>query len=177
VLMPYEKPEIGIRLSAKSSTFDDARALLKDSPDSAGNTARKIMDIELAMVSERLKVRLPYLYRERNDHRTAHDFLLQLISDGTKCFTKMGAKEHVHHTEAIEAFREADKLLLSWGNRASHSFDVVSKEAEKLIAVCERALEFFGCPSCKKPVYKLDDARAELVQCQCGILQWRYGKA
>lgn len=175
-LMPYEKPEIGIRLSAKTSTFDDARALLKVSPDSAGNTARKIMDIELAIVAERVKVRLPYLYREKNDHRTAHDFLLQFISDGKKCFTKLGTKEHESYAEAIDALRDADKLLLSWGNRATHSFDVVKKEAEKLIEVCERALDFFGCSNCKKPVYKLDDTGAELVQCQCGQLRWRYGK-
>ncbi len=166
-LMPYEKPEVGIRLSAKTSTFDDARAQLKVSPDSAGNTARKIMDIELAIVAERVKVRLPYLYREKNDRRTAHDFLLQFISDSKKCFMKLGTKEHEPYAEAIDALRDADKLLLSWGNKATHSFDVVKKEA-KLIEVCERALEFFSCPNCKKPVYKLDDTGAELVQCQCG---------
>jgi energy-coupling factor transporter ATP-binding protein EcfA2 len=175
-LMPYQTPEIGIRWSAKTSTFDDARAQLKDTPDSAGNSARKIMDIELALRAEDIKVRLPYLHREKNDHRTAHDFLSRIISDGEKCFKKMGAKEHEPYTEAIEAFREADKLLVSWGNTASHSCDVVQKEAEKLITACEKALKFFDCPNCKKPVYKLDDTSAEFVQCQCGHLRWRYGK-
>ena len=175
-LMPYEKPEIGIRWSAKTSGFDDARAQLKDSPDSAGNTARKIMDFELATWAERLNVRLPYLHREKNDHRVAHDFLSQMISDGEKCFQKKGTNGYELYAEAIVAFRDTDKLLVSWGNKSSHSFDVVRSEANKLISACEKALEFFDCPNCKKPVYKLGDKSAELVQCQCGNLRWRYGK-
>jgi energy-coupling factor transporter ATP-binding protein EcfA2 len=176
-LRPYERPDIGIRWSEKAFSFDDARAFLKSAPDSAGNTARKIMDIELSFHAEQMKIRLPYLHRERNDHRMAHDFLSQLISDGEKCFKRMENGKAVPYIEAVKAFREADILLVSWGNKASHSFDLDSKEAAKLIAACEKALEFFICPKCKKAIHKLDDASAELVQCQCGDLQWRYGKA
>ncbi len=64
-LLPYESPEVGIRWSHKTSTFDDARAQLKERPDSACNDARKIMDVELAMVAEGLKIRLPYLRYDR----------------------------------------------------------------------------------------------------------------
>jgi DNA-directed RNA polymerase subunit RPC12/RpoP len=176
-LRPYERPDIGIRWSEKGSTFGEARAFLKSSPDSAGNTARKIMDIELAVRAERMKIRLPYLHRERNDHRMAHDFLSQIISDGEKCFKQQASGKHELYGEALEGFREADRLIVSWGNKSSHSFDIDTKEATKLIAACERALEFFTCPNCRTPVHKLDDARAELVQCQCGHLRWLYGKA
>lgn len=175
-LMPYERPEIGIRWSAKGARFDDARAQLDGSPSSAGNTARTIMDIELATCAERLKIRLPYLHREKNDHRSAHDFLSQMISDGAKCFEKKSVSGYELYTEAISAFRDADKLLLSWGNKSSHSFDVVKDEADKLISACEKVLELFDCSNCKKPVYKFDDASGELVQCQCSNLRWRYGK-
>ncbi len=177
VLMPYENPEIGIRWSGKGSTFDDARGQLKSEPHSAGNTARTIMDIELAMRAERLKLKMPYLHRERNDHRNAHDFLSRIISDGKKCFKKEGEKEHECYEEAIEAFRNADKLILSWANRASHSFSLDKKEAEKLIDTCEKSLEYFDCSNCKKPVYQTNDETREFVQCQCGHLRWRYGKA
>lgn len=173
VLMPWENPVIGIRWSARTSTFDDARARLKDAPDSAGNTARKIMDIELAIRAESIKIKLPYLHRERNDHRTAHDFLAQLISDGEKCFKRKGEKNYEPYSEAIVAFREADKLLLTWGNTTSHSFDLDKKEAEKLIEACETALELFNCPMCKKLVYKLTDAATKFVQCECGFLRWQ----
>jgi hypothetical protein len=71
---------------------------------------------------------------------------------------------------------EADKLLVSWGNKSSHSFDVVRNEANKFLSACEKALDFFVCPSCKKPADKLDNGSAEIVQCQCGYLRWRYGK-
>ena len=134
------------------------------------------MDIELATRAERLNVRLPYLHREKNDHRVAHDFLSQMISDGEKCFQKKGPTGYEPYAEAIVAFRDAHKLLVSWGNKSSHSFDVVRNEANKLISACEKALEFFDCPNCKKPVYKLNDESAELVQCQCSNLRWRYGK-
>lgn len=173
VLMPWENPVIGIRWSALTSTFDDARARLKDAPDSAGNTTRKIMDIELAIRAECIKIKLPYLHRERNDHRTAHDFLTQLISDGEECFKKKGEKNYEPYSEAIVAFREADKLLLTWGNKASHSFDLDKKEAQKLIEACETALEHFNCTTCKKLVYKLTDAAAKFVQCECGFLRWQ----
>ncbi len=176
-LMPYDAPDVGIRWSAKTSNFDDARARLKDTPDSAGNTARKIMDIELALRAERLKLKLPYLHREKNDHRTAHEFFARLIADGERCFKRKRAKDQEPYAEAIAAFRAADKLLLSWGNRSSHSFDLTPNEAEKLIEACETALGFFDCPECKKPVYKLDDASNEFTQCECGDLRWRYGKA
>jgi DNA repair exonuclease SbcCD ATPase subunit len=176
-LMPYEKPDIGIRWSEKASSFDEARAFLKIAPHSAGNTARKIMDIELSLRAEWMKIRLPYLHRERNDHRMAHEFLSQLISDGEKCFKKVENGKPKPYLEAVEAFREADKLVVSWGNKASHSFDLDAKEATKLISACEKALEFFTCPKCNKPIYKLEDTGAELVQCQCSHVRWCYGKA
>jgi hypothetical protein len=134
------------------------------------------MDIELAVRAPRLKLRLPYLHREKNDHRVAHDFLFGLISDGTKCYQIQEGEKYVAYGDAVAAFRDADRLLVSWGNRASHTFDIVRSEVEKLIAACEVALAFFDCPKCKKPVYQTDDASGEYVQCRCGTLRWRYGK-
>lgn len=175
-LLPYETPEIGIRWSHKTSTFDDARAHLKDRPDSAGNDARKIMDVELALIAERLQIRMPYLRFDRNDRRSAHDFLERLIADGKKCFQKGTGKDSVTQDDAIQALKNAEQLLLSWGNRASHTFDVVQAEATKLINACEKALESFKCASCKKAVWFADAGGSEWVQCQCGGIRWRYGK-
>jgi hypothetical protein len=176
VLMPYETPKIGIRWSAKTSTFDDARAQLKDRPDAAGNDVRKIMDIELALIAEKLQIRMPYLRGERNDRRMAHDFLERFVADGGNCFQKKGAKDYEIHNQAIESFRRADQLLLSWANRASHTFDLVRGEAIKLIEACEQALGFFRCPSCGKGIAFADAEAKEWTQCQCGSIRWRYGK-
>ena len=175
-LLPYDKPDIGIRVSAKISTFDDARFFLDSNPDSAGNTARKIMDTELAVRAQQLRIRMPFLLREKNDHRTAHDFLFRLISDGSKAFQIREDDDYKIHEEAITAFRNADKLLLSWGNRASHSFDLTKSEASKLISACEKALDHFVCPRCNKSVHKLKDNSAKRMQCECGHLRWRHGK-
>lgn len=176
-LKPYESPQTGIRWSERSWTFDDARARLKDDPDVAGNTVRKTMDTELAILAERLKVPLPYLHRERNDHRVAHEFLSRMTSGGKRRFKKKVNGAYEPYTEAVQALSDADTLLLTWGNKSSHSFDVVPNEVEKLLTACETAMGFFECPSCKKPVYKQDVVNEKLVQCRCGQLQWRYGRS
>ena len=131
-LMPYETPELGIRWSDRTNSFEDARANLKDRPDSAGNDARKIMDIELALIAERLQVRLPYLRGERNDHRMWSEFLDRLIGDGKKCLQKKSGTEYPCYTAGLEELDAARRLLVSWGNRSSHSPDVVRPEAAKL---------------------------------------------
>jgi hypothetical protein len=175
-LLPYETPEVGIRWSHKTTTFDDARAHMNDRPDSAGNDARKIMDVELALIAERFQIKLPYLRFDKNDKRMAHEFLERLYTDGVKCFQIRRDGVFTANEGAIEALKAADQLLVSWGNRASHSADIVRSEAAKLIDVCERALETFKCASCNKPVWFADAEKAEWVQCQCGEVRWRYGK-
>ena len=175
-LLPYETPDIGIRWSHKTTTFDDARSHLKERPDSAGNDARKIMDIELALIAERLQIRLPFLRADKNDKRMAHDFLERLVADGQKCFQKRVGTDYATHSDALDALDKADRLLVSWGNRGSHTFDVVRPEAIKLIDSCEKALEFFKCASCDKWIWFADAQGSEWVQCQCGEIRWRYGK-
>lgn len=175
-LLPYETPDVGIRWSHKTTIFDDARAQLKERPDSAGNDARKIMDIELGLIAERLQIRLPYMRAERNDRRMAHDFLERFVADGKKCFQRKVGPEYLAHSDALDAFDKADRLLVSWANRGSHTFDVVRPEAAKLIEACEKALEFFKCSSCGKGIWFADAGGSEWVQCHCGKIRWRYGK-
>lgn len=74
-LVPYGTPDLGIRWSHKTTTFDEARAQLRERPDSAANDARKIMDLELGLIAEHLQIKMPYLRGDRNDKRMAHDFL------------------------------------------------------------------------------------------------------
>jgi len=175
-LLPYENPELGIRLSDSANSFDDARANLQSRPDSAGNDARKIMDIELALIAERLQLRLPYLRGERNDHRMWSEFLDRLISDGKKCLQKKSGAEYPCYSAGLEALDTARRLLVSLGNRSSHSLDVVRPEAAKLIDACEKALDVFQCSACNQPLWMADAANKEWVQCLCGELRWCYGK-
>ena len=178
-LLRYETPDIGIRWSSRDSTFDDARAMIVARPDSAGNDARKIMDQQLPLIAEKLKTGMPFLRSERNDRRTAHEFLERLIADGKRCFQKRSGSQYAANTDGIDALQAADRLLVSWGNRGSHSFDVVRPEANALIDACEVALATFQCNSCDPPsyVWRLDDENSGRVQCRCGELRWRYGSA
>lgn len=176
-LLPFETPEIGIRWSHKITNFDDARSHLKDRPDSAGNDARKIMDVELAILAEKLQLRLPYFRGDRNDHRMCGDFLERLRGDGKKCFQKKKDDHYPVYVDALDLLDDADKLLVTWGNKSSHTQNVMRNEATKLIDACEKALEAFKCASCGKNVSFTEAAGAEWVQCQCGELRWRYGKA
>ena len=178
-LLPYETPQTGIRWSHKTTRFSDAKALLRERPDAAGNDARKIMDVELPMIAEHLKIRLPYLRSDKNDRRMAHEFLSRLVADGNRCFQKNSASGYVENSDALEALAKADRLIASWGNRASHSFDIVQPEASKLIDACESALEFFWCNSCvpRCSVWRLEDKTSESYQCRCGAVRWKYGKA
>jgi len=176
VLLPWEAPDIGIRWSHTSAAFGDARTQVKERPDSAGNDARKTMDVELSLIAEKLRIRMPYLRAERNDRRMAHDFLERVVSDGKKCFEVKAEAGYVVNTTAIAACEEADRLLVSWGNRGSHSFDLTQSEATKLIDACERALSVFTCSACGKRVWHADAQNPECVQCQCGQIRWRYGK-
>lgn len=175
-LLPYETPEIGIRWSDRTTSFDDARAHLKERPDSAGNDARKIMDVELALIAEKLQIRLPYMRGERNDRRTWSDFLDRLLADGKKCLKKKSGSDFLCYTTGLDLLEQARRLLISWANRGSHSTDVVRVEATKLIDACEKALDVFQCSGCKRPVWFADAGASEWVQCQCGELRWRYGK-
>lgn len=174
VLLPYKEPIIGIRWSNKESTFDDARAQLENSPDSAGNTARKIMDIEFSIIASRIRIRMDYLRGDRNDKRMAHEFIERIVSDGDKSFQRKSNGAYEIHSDAIEALKTLDGLLLSWGNRASHTFDIVLSEATKLIDLCEKVLEYFKCNSCNKDIGFTVLSNSKGVQCECGHLRWRY---
>jgi len=176
VLLPYETPEIGIRWSHKTTTFDDASAQVVQRPDSAGNDARKIMDVELSLIAEHLQIRMPYLRGDKNDKRMAHNFLERFVADGKKCFKINNGTDYVTNTAAIAAWEEADRLIVSWANRASHTFDLARSEATKLIDSCEKAIELFKCSSCGKGVWFAGAGNSEWTQCQCGQIRWRYGK-
>ena len=176
-LLPYETPDIGIRWSHKTTTFDDARALIAGRPDAAGNDARKIMDVELPIIAERLRIRLPYLRSDKNDMRMANDFLTRLVADGKKCFEKKSGNNYVKNSDAVDACSKAHKRLKAWGNRASHTFDLVRPEAIELIEACEIAIASFKCESCNRNVWRLENSQSKFVQCQCSKIRWRYDKA
>ena len=172
-LLPYETPETGIRWSHKTTTFSDARALLKGRPDAAANDARRIMDVELPMIAEHLQIRLPYLRSDKNDTRMAHEFLSRLAADGKRRFQKKSAGGYVENTDALDALVKADNLLKTWGNRASHSFDVAQSEASKLKLTHVRVhSEFSGATRVTRPVMSGDLKTKTQRDCNADAAQY-----
>jgi hypothetical protein len=115
VLRPYASPTDGIGWSTKSSTFDDARGYLDSAPDVAGNTARKIMDRELAVRAEKLRVKMPYLQSFKNDHRMAHEFMECLIAASTAAFQVRDGKDYEPFTEAGDVPSKSQQISCSVG--------------------------------------------------------------
>jgi energy-coupling factor transporter ATP-binding protein EcfA2 len=173
-LRPWESPELGLQWSDSVNTFDDARALIAVRPEAAGNCVRAIMDGELAMVAEKLRVRMPYLRGDRNDRRTCIDLLPRVISEAQDRLRKRAGESWVPCPDPIRDWEEACKLLVSWANRASHAGSLTNSEAERLIEACERACRWFRCSTCGDPIWIADQAARERLQCNCGELQWRY---
>jgi hypothetical protein len=174
-LKEWSDPAAGSQWLGASGTFDDARALLEVKPEASGNEVRKIMDVELAKIAERLHVPMAFLRGDSNEHRTAHDFLEKIVSLGEKKLTRKNGEEWKPFTEAAEVWKACDKLLVSWGNRASHGGTLTRAEAERLIETAEQALRVFKCLECRDAVWASPQPGRERVQCSCGILRWKHG--
>lgn len=168
-ILPFESPGSGIRIVDGPLLFADAHALVANRPDSAVNEARKILDIRLGRIAEKLKLRFEYLSAEKNDRRMAVDFLERLIADGRRYKLKTGS-DHQPHVEAVTIWQNARIKLVTWANRGSHSHDVEVAEAQKVVDASEAAINIFNCTDCGKTAFaNRSDIR---TQCDCGKLRW-----
>lgn len=172
-LKPWESPDVGIRFSHVPYSFDDARALLLTNPSSAGNMARTIVDEIMQGLGESLEIELPFLKGEKNDTRTGHEFLEKIISLNS-FYIKQADGSYITFKDAIEDIKQADGKIISWGNRASHTFDVEKNEASSLINESEKAISRFSCDSCKNSIDSLNDKKGRFCQCSCGNIKWKY---
>lgn len=177
VLRHWINPKIGLRWSKSSYTFDEARELAKDHPESSGNRTRAAMDGQMAIVAERLRLPMPFLRGDSNDRRTFYEFFNSVIGESKKNnrFRKKDGEKYVPFKEPISKWEKARDLLCAWGNPPSHTGSLTEGEAEELIEVCENALESFRCTSCNEFVWLADIKTKERLQCSCGEIQWRYG--
>lgn len=174
-LKPWNNPDIGLRWSESQDTLDDARVLIDQDPEAAGNRVRAIMDTQLAIITERLRIEMAYKRGDRNDHRTCVEFCERIMSNGEKRFRKKVGDSWLEFKEPIDDWRKAHPLLIAWADRSSHTGSLVRSEVEQLIQTCEMALGGFKCANCGSFVWSADRSSQERLQCTCGDLQWRYG--
>lgn len=169
-LKKWESPEVGIELLPSTYTFDEAEALIAIHIGSSGNAVRAIMDTELPKAAAKLKLAMPYIQGYQNDYRMAAEFLNYFISQGERFRIRDGT-EWKTHRDAINSWKEARRLLIAWGNPASHGGRISTPEAKTLIDTCKKALSCFDCLQCKRKVWALE--AADYVRCQCDSIRWK----
>lgn len=172
-LRPWVEPRVGIQWSQSKGTFGDARSLIADNPEAAGNRVRAIMDTELAIIAERLQVRVPFARGDQNDRRTCMEFFERILSEAKTRLRIQDEETLTNFTDPINDWREAQTLLVSWANRASHGGSLYSSEAEYLIQTCEKSLSHFRCEDCGEPIWFAEQTRKSRLQCSCGKLVWK----
>jgi len=174
-LKPWTSPSVGLQWSTSENTFDDARGLIAENCESAGNCVRQIMDSSLAIATEKLRIKMPYARGDRNDHRTCIEFLESVISEAQGRLRKEEAGSWKKCPEPIEDWRNAHNMIVSLANRASHTGSLVPTEVENLIQCCEIALNKFKCSECGAYIWFAEQTGREIMQCRCGKTQWKYG--
>lgn len=173
-LKRYADPETGITFTDHALDFDAARALVHSNPTEALRTTRGLMDLALSETAERLKVPLPHVRGETNDHRTAGEFLIAFERVIGKCLEKKQGETYAADPDAHPAIMRVKPELSVWANRAVHTFDGTPFEAEELINASEALLAKFVCDDCRHPVGVFTAAGRKL-ECRCGTLRWRPG--
>jgi len=172
-LRPWQSPEIGIQFFTKDQfTFEDALLTNKNNPNLAGNYIRQIMDTELSIISEKLKIQVEYLRGDKNDKRLCIEFLDRLISKGKNSFYKNNSatSQYELFMEPIADWQENKKLLLAFSNPASHGVSISPETIIQLKESCEKTLNRFKCESCTKYIFYTENG--DNLQCQCGKYIW-----
>ena len=149
-----------------------ARARAKTEPEEALANVRRLMDVALSEIAERIGLPLPHLRGDDNDHRTAGQFLVALERAATKSFKRKSGEVYIQNTEALAAIKKTKPQLATWGNRGTHSFSGSTTEAEELIDGCEAVLSAFTCEQCQTAL-GVFEAKGGKIECRCGALQWR----
>ena len=171
-LNPYISPTTGITFSEHSIDLDRAKARALTDPEQSLADLRRIMDVALSEVAERIRLKLPHLRGDNNDHRTAVQFLIELERTASRSLCRKIDGEYVPDLHAAAAISRCREELTVWGNRGTHTFSASVGEATDLIKTCEQVLGSFTCQSCDTPIGMRDGA-SQRKTCECGILHWR----
>lgn len=173
-LRPYLTPLDGIAFADEALELEVARARAKVDAIDGMASVRRIMDVALSEIAEKIELPVPHMRGDDNDHRTSGQFLVALERIGTKAFRKKEGDAYVPHTAAISAIRKTKPELAVWGNRSTHTFSGSAAEAADLIDGCEAVLKSFTCDACSNSV-GIVKASGGKIECRCGALQWRPG--
>lgn len=170
-LRPYDAPISRIQFKSFSLEFDEARGRADGDPQAGMSDCRRIMDVALSDIAERLELKLKYLKGGENDHRTAGQFLVALEQRIKKSYKVKKDDNYENFYSAHSIVLNAKPNLAIWANRSTHTFSGSSQEASDLIDSCEKVLQLFYCDKCQKPIYHLKE-ETKFLRCDCGSIGW-----
>lgn len=171
-LRPFSTPDVGITFAEFGVDMATAKARAKTDPEEALGIVRRLMDIALSEIAERISLAVPHLRGDNNDHRTAGQFLVALERGTKRSFRRKEGDTYIANDSALAAIRQTKPQLAIWGNRGTHTFSGSTTEAEDLIDGCDAVLSSFVCVSCGTSVGVYPSTGGK-VECRCGNLQWR----
>ena len=172
----WQDPESGLQVIDAADTFDEALEWINANPEFASTKARAVMDRELAAAAERLRLPMPFLSGDRNDHREAAKFLERLMSEAPRRLKRREGDTWVEADGPVACWRETHGLLITWANRDTHGGVGAIDESRRLIESCRGSLDALYCPGeCKRPVWQRNDEQHEVLYCACGETKWKYG--
>lgn len=171
-LRPFSDPAIGIQWSTSPVGFEPARAMLDFDASSAANKARGLLDQHLAVVSERLKISMPFIRGPRNELRHAEDMLQRFAGRAAMAFkikSQNGNPEPF--ANAAQVAIDLKQLLVPFANPPSHGRVATRGEAERIISCGEAFLAVLRCEGCSQTVYR-SEVQNKYLECECGTLRW-----
>lgn len=171
-IAPYSSPAVGITFADHGLDFATARARAKTDPEEALGNVRRIMDVSLSEIAERIGLPLPHLRGDHNDNRTAGQFLVALERAASKAFQKRDGEGYVSHVDGLAALKKVKPEMAVWANRGAHTFSGSAAEAEELIDDSEAVLNAFKCEGCNTPIGAFEGSGGK-SECRCGALRWR----
>lgn len=175
VLLDWKDPRTGIRWSGSKMGLDTARMLLATDAPGAASRARSAMDVQMAVIAEKLEIPVPFMRNARNEQRYCADLVKRFKGRAHEKFrarSSSGAYEVIAAVDTATAAFDAASTL--WGNAATHGREVTAGEAKSFIDASEAVLNLFTCSGCGKHVWnsKVEEGGKKFFTCECKSLKW-----
>lgn len=170
-LLPFDSPAAGLTFADQALDWEKAKARVRADPEDAVANVRRMMDVTLGEIAERIGLAVPHVRGNANDRRSTGEFILALHRAAKDCFRLRAEGSYVRHDAAVAIIAKARPQLDVWANRSTHTFSGSETEAMDLIETCEAVTSLFQCDECGSRIgIKEGNAGAE---CGCGKLRWK----
>ncbi len=170
-LLSFDSPAVGLKFADQPIDWEKAKERVRSDPEDAVANVRRMMDVSLGRIAEKIGLAVPHLRGSANDRRSTGEFILALHRTAKDCFRLKTNGSYGTHEAAVATIAQAKPQLEVWSNRSTHTFSGSDTEARDLIATCEAVLSLFQCDECGSRVGLMEGNPG--AQCGCGKLRWK----